>query len=102
MSEIDHTGKIVCGRRHSRIDQQLINEAYQLIAEGDERRATAVFGRLTYCLVSVDHGRTWKKWSLCDECIRTQEPPVRVRREGTTGASRCDWCETYNQENFQS
>lgn len=81
---IDHTGKIVCSR--NRIDQELIDEAYRLIAAADERRANAAVGRLTFCLVSRDHGRIWTKHALCDECIKGQEPPVRVRREGSTGS----------------
>lgn len=85
---------------NARFDYKTQAKADRLAKEFDKRWQTRRKGKLTFCRVSWDHGKAWAKVVLCEECIGKQEPPVRVTREGSTGASRCDWCETYNEENL--
>ena len=38
-----------------------------------------------------------KLYSLCSECIKTIEPPTRIRNEGVSAVRRCDWCNARNR-----
>lgn len=55
------------------------------------------FAKLFGAKVSVDHGETWRIFALCPACIKSVEPPLRVKNEGEAGALNCDWCGTYNE-----
>ncbi|HEY8562825.1 MAG TPA: hypothetical protein VIL74_20775 [Pyrinomonadaceae bacterium] len=46
--------------------------------------------------VSIDWGKTWKLYAICDECCRNIEPPTQRRKEGEAGARTCDWCGAVN------
>lgn len=51
--------------------------------------------------VSEDHGQTWKLRALCDECLASIEPPVRVKNLGPA-AAKCDWCGARNERDQQN
>lgn len=46
---------------------------------------------------SDDHGRTWRKVSLCTSCKAKIEPPGRLKPLGPSGTLRCDWCPVLNE-----
>lgn len=47
--------------------------------------------------ISDDYGKTWKTRALCDECLRSIEPPMQRRKQGPAGAVNCDWCGAKNE-----
>lgn len=69
----------------------------RLKAERAERRTRDGWAKLYGCRVSSDHGKVWRLFALCHSCMRSAEPPLRVKSEGQAGAMSCDWCGAYNE-----
>lgn len=47
--------------------------------------------------ISEDFGKTWKVRALCDECIKSIEPPKIAKKEIEAGTYSCDWCGVMNE-----
>lgn len=62
----------------------------------NERLAGRVYRPIVGARVSEDHGKTWKLYALCDECVKQLKRPTRVKNEGVAGTQSCDWCGALN------
>jgi hypothetical protein len=76
---------------HARRTQEIFEK------EREKRLNGRVYRPIEGVKISEDYGKSWKLRALCDECLRSIEPPMQRRKQGTAGAANCDWCGAKNE-----